>query len=121
MADSKSTQEAYVRELPPGLPKENVNPEEDHGERYGAGHLGDDRKHYVEPSPDLLLRRARALHPEGGHRIGGTNKLGMPNTHLVQAECRCGATVMVTPEYAERARCSSCIIADIEQKGTSRA
>jgi hypothetical protein len=96
-------------------------PSKGHGERLGWGHLGDSRKRYVKPSPDLVARREVAKET-GGRQIGGFNPItGTPVTHLVEATCRCGARLVATVKQADAARCTACLVRDIEEKGTSRA
>lgn len=93
-----------------------------HGKRYGLGHFGDPRKSFVPPSDELRAARETVRHElSTGLPYGGFRPDGERATHLVEARCRCGATVMATPEQARAARCSKCLHDDIKEKGTSRA
>jgi hypothetical protein len=84
----------------------------------GYGHMNDTKnglvtsKDFAEPSADLVERR-RAYRTANGRELAGIDSdTGEPNTDLVRATCRCGATTIVTPSRADIARCGACISAD---------
>lgn len=87
----------------------------DHGQVRGLGHLGADTTAYVAPTAELLALR-KAVRIVDGHPIGGVNSQGEAITHLVRVPCRCGADTVVTLEHVKRARCSSCMHADADEK-----
>jgi len=90
-----------------------------HGEMFGLGHIGAPDfgvpTGFVPPSAELLALRA-AVRIVDGHPIGAVNSQGEAITHLVRVPCRCGADTVVTPENAGRARCSSCMHADADER-----
>jgi hypothetical protein len=84
----------------------------------GFGHMNDTKrklataKDFIEPATDLVARR-RAYRTANGRELAGIDSdTGEPNTDLVRAACRCGATTIVTPSRADIARCGACISAD---------
>lgn len=86
---------------------------------YGLGHFStaeDVPKHFVAPTAGLIAERTAARQSHGLPIAEVDELTGHARTHLVRAQCPCGADAVCTPERVEGARCGACMLTDAGER-----